>query len=294
MLVGRRLTGLRRDRTHLSLTLRPLGGRRVFLFGLSFALCAFGGLRAHGEQTNCESLPESKRELCWMVVACGALESRERREECYRVAAETSQAPPGGESSDDPPGAEVAKAAEKGDGPAAAREQAAGEEDASRRAGANHEPLVDVADKASEPATDERRGRRWFRWMRRGERGDKATVESVSVSTVASEMTTLEVLTIPRRFNATVTAQVSLVRDRQLLVLDDKLLFEADNRRSSAIDEGERVEVVKASSRRGRSYQIVGQSKRAVTALRLRCEDRDLARETRRKCSVLRRGDAAP
>lgn len=89
---------------------------------------------------------------------------------------------------------------------------------------------------------------------------------------------------IPRRFTAEVTAYRDLVRDRQLVVLDDKLLFEGDNAASSAIRLGDEVRVVKVSSRRGRSYQITGPSRRLFTALRIRCELPDLNADNRRKC----------
>ena len=44
---------------------------------------------------------------------------------------------------------------------------------------------------------------------------------------------------IPRQFSAVVTAYRDLVRDRQLLVLDDRLLFKGDNAASSAIEVGD-------------------------------------------------------
>ena len=95
---------------------------------------------------------------------------------------------------------------------------------------------------------------------------------------------------IPRRFTAEVTAYRDLVRDRQLVVLDDKLLFEGDNAASSAIRVGDEVRVVKVSSRRGRSYQITGPSRRYFTALRIRCEFADLSADNRRKCDRMMGG----
>ena len=89
---------------------------------------------------------------------------------------------------------------------------------------------------------------------------------------------------IPRRFTAKVTSHRDLVRDRQLVVLDDKLLFEGDDAAASAIGVGDEVRVVKVSSRRGRSYQITGPSRRFFTALRIRCENADLNADNRRKC----------
>lgn len=106
-------------------------------------------------------------------------------------------------------------------------------------------------------------------------------------SEVTSKTVLQEVLDIPKRFSAQVTAQRDLVRNRQLLALDDKLLFETDNADTASIDVGDTVDVVKASSLRGRTYQIVGPSKRATTGLRIRCERSDLSVSNRRKCGVL-------
>lgn len=243
---------------------------------------------AWGDETNCDALPESRRELCWMVVACGAMESREQREECFRVAAETLQAP----------------ASDRGQPEPAKSTPVPVEED--RPAPVTMLPAVPTTDDdASEPtASEASERRRWFRWRKRKEAAQAPKVvedapkvehapKSAPESAIVSQTVAQQVLTIPRRFSATVTAHLPLVRDRQLLVLDDKLLFEADNRRSAAIAEGARVDVVKASSFRGRSFQIVGPSKRAVSALRIRCEDGDLTRETRRKCALLDRGDTS-
>ena len=90
--------------------------------------------------------------------------------------------------------------------------------------------------------------------------------------------------TLPRRFTAEVTAHHDLVRDRQLVVLDDALLFEGDRAASSRISVGDEVEVVKASSLRGRRYQITGPTKRPFDALRIRCELHELSVDNRRKC----------
>ena len=92
---------------------------------------------------------------------------------------------------------------------------------------------------------------------------------------------------VPKRFVAEVTAHRDLVRDRQLLVLDGLLLFEGDNAASSRISVGDEVQVVKSSSMRGRRYRIMGPSKRPFDALRIRCEERDLNVDNRRKCERL-------
>ena len=193
---------------------------------------------------HCDELPETRQALCWMVVACGALADEARREECYRVAAESLQH--GGL-----PHATAASEPTTRPSPPAAE----GED----------EPVPVAVQRAAPPA--------------------RTAAEPPSEVTTKRVLT--EVLDIPRRFSARVTVERKLVRNRQLLVLDDKLLFEADNADTARIDAGDTVDVVKASSRRGRSYQIVGPSKRAATGLRIRCERSDLSVDNRRKCGIL-------
>lgn len=176
--------------------------------------------------------------LCWMVVACGALAEENRREECYRVAADSLQHPGS-------PGSEPSPVA---DGP---QEQA-------------EAPVA--ASVVPAPA---------------------APAAVAPPSQVTAKRVMQEVLDIPRRFSAQVTARRKLVRNRLLLVLDGTLLFETDNADTAGIDPGDEVDVVKASSLRGRNYQIVGPSKRAVTGLRIRCERLDLSASNRRKCAML-------
>ena len=98
-----------------------------------------------------------------------------------------------------------------------------------------------------------------------------------------------DVLVIPDRFSATVTGHRKLVRDRQLVVLDGKLLFEGDRAASSRIKEGDTVEVTKISSLRGRTYQITRPKKRPFRALRIRCELAELSSDNRRKCAAMLR-----
>lgn len=228
----------------------------LFLFGLcaaGFSLPAFAQQGAtDGGTTHCDELPEARQALCWMVVACGALDDEGRRAECYRIAVDSLQhggVPPAPASTADAQEEEVPPPA-----PAVVRS----------------EPRP-VAPAKSPPTP------------------------ASQPSEVTTKTVLQEVLDIPKRFSAQVTAQRRLVRNRQLLVLDDKLLFETDNADSASIDVGDTVDVVKASSLRGRSYQIVGPSKRATTGLRIRCERSDLSVGNRRKCGVLAsRNEATP
>lgn len=217
----------------------------AFVAGLSLAstgALAQPDATAGAATIHCDELPETRQALCWMVVACGALADEARREECYRVAAESLQhgGLPHATAASEPNTKPTPPAAEGEDEP------------------------VPVAVQRAAPAQT-----------------------AVPRSEVTTKRVLTEVLDIPRRFSARVTVERKLVRNRQLLVLDDKLLFETDNADTARIDAGDTVDVVKASSRRGRSYQIVGPSKRAATGLRIRCERSDLSVDNRRKCGIL-------
>ena len=113
---------------------------------------------------------------------------------------------------------------------------------------------------------------------------DEPTLSEVAISRTTVDRTVLE---IPSHFVGEVTAHRKLVRDRQLIAVDDRVLFEGDVWRESKIREGNRVEVQKVSSLFGERYRIIGPSKRAVTANRIRCERVELNTDDRRKCSLL-------
>lgn len=224
----------------------------IVLASLGLSVAAFAQQGTGGAPTHCDDLPEMRQALCWMVVACGALADEDRREECYRVAADSLQH--ASSSAAETPAAVV-------------------DVDTAVRVGAE-EQQAEVSGNGAKAQPPSR-----------------ATVGAPS--RVTARTVTREVLDIPNRFSALVTARRKLVRNRQLLVLDGKLLFETDNADTSGIDRGEEVDVVKASSLRGRSYQIAGPSKRAVTGLRIRCERLDLSAGNRRKCAMLPGGGAA-
>ena len=110
-----------------------------------------------------------------------------------------------------------------------------------------------------------------------------------AITEVAITRTTVDrtVLDVPEHFFGEVTAHRKLVRDRQLIAVDDRALFEGDVWRESKIRPGHRVEVQKVSSLFGERYRIIGPSKRAVTANRIRCERVELNTDDRRKCALL-------
>jgi hypothetical protein len=98
---------------------------------------------------------------------------------------------------------------------------------------------------------------------------------------------------VPDRFEAEVTMVRPLIHNRQLIVLDNGLLFESDRARQSHIETGDQVRVKRASSRFGRRYQIAGPVRGAVSAIRLRCEHAEASKDTRRKCALVRERGAA-
>ena len=210
-------------------------------------------LGALGEETaNCDSVPESRRAMCVMVQACATLQDAARREECFRIAADSL-------------GGDVDDGREQSQPPTMSESTVV---EAPATDVADVKPQRDDAESMTVAVQEQPEQSRTARAFKELFRAPPASDEP----------------SIPERFTAEVTAHRDLVHDRQLLVLDGYLLFEGDNAASSSIDVGDEVSVVKASSQRGRRYQIVGPSKRRFDALRIRCERWDLSADNRRKC----------
>ncbi len=91
---------------------------------------------------------------------------------------------------------------------------------------------------------------------------------------------------LARRFSAKVKNVRALVRDRQLVLLDNGLLFEGEG---PAFKIGDNVDVVKARWRWGNSYTIGRPAGRRMQFQRLQCElsDAELSADTSRKCAAL-------
>ena len=232
--------------------------------GALVALPALSG-EGTGADGNCDILPEAQRPMCLMVQACATLPDEKGRLECFAAAAERF--------SESEPGRPLQPIAAKEPEPDAAEESPS---QVRTVAESVEEPRI--VDSVPETADRERSAGPKFGPDRKptGTLGAVRRLFSRSSAPAGPE--------IPKRFTAQVTAHRDLVRDRQLLVLDDKLLLEGDNAASSAIKVGDEVNVVKASSLRGRRYQISGPSKRRFDALRIRCERTDLNVDNRRKC----------
>ena len=186
-----------------------------------------------------------------MVLSCSVIEDAERREQCFRAAADAAE----DEDDGQPPSASA---------PTSAPTPAAPTEDATP---------------ADAPAAES------------SPRERAAQPSPPTANTVTREVVERTVLDIPDRFVAEVRAVHELVRNRQLLVLEGDLLFETDRAAQSRIDIGDEVRVVRASSLFGRRYRISGPARAATSATRLRCERLDLGAETRRKCALIERSD---
>ena len=244
--------------------------RRAFFLSAPLG-CVFGVL-AYGQgqaPVDCGQLPESRQPLCWTVLSCAAIEDEDRRRECFLSALDEAEEQADvaselldvvGPRSSVPvsplsPAPAGAVRAEPG---AAAMEVSTTETATAPAAGPD-----DEAEPAAPPPPAPNR------------------------PTVAKETVERTVLSIPKRFSAEVTAVRSLIHNRQLIVLDNQLLFESDRARESRLEVGDQVEVVRASSFFGRRYRISGPARGAVTATRLRCELIELGAATRRKCALI-------
>lgn len=244
------------------------------------------------EERDCLDLPKAERPFCWMMLSCAAVDDAERRRECFDSVVvryrerSTSNDP---ESSD---GLSPADQAKPGAQSATGVQQPALVVQADSTQPADPAQYEGSAVPAPQRESDGKGERPWWRVLRRpwpardkpAGKTETATVSSVGETTVARK-----VLNIPKRFTAAVTNVHALLHDRQLLVLDGKLLFETERAAYSRINTGDSVEVTRTSELFGERYSIVGTSGGAVRASRLRCESDDRGPETQRKCRMLAR-----
>ena len=199
-----------------------------------------------------------------MVLACAAIDEDAPRQECFRAAAESLASL--GEATDtadqdvspEPVSAEAASTDTPVDvGPAPVRRQAVVDPNTTRTSAAVEEdPTVPSVPTTPAPAVEQRSVQR-------------------------------TVLTIPDRFTAEVTQVRQLLRDRQLVVLDGKLLFEGGQARVSRLKVGDEVRVSRASSLFGSRFRILGPGHRPFTAARIRCERSELTLDKQRKCKLI-------
>ena len=261
--------------------------RRAFFFSVPFAALLFLCFPVAADEAaeNCAELPEAQQAACWMAEGCRRLRDAEQRRECLRLAADLRTAlvaeAEAAETRSDaaeapaPPPAPTTRELEtttvappdesrppQSERPKPAREAVVADEAAPPRpARATTAPAPPAPSRDAEPAISQR------------------TVER-------------KVLDIPKRFVAEITALRRLVRDKQLIALDDQLLFEGDVAAESALKLGDQVDVQRISKGFGDRYRVLGPSQRAVTARRIYCERVELSKQSRRRCSMIGRDDA--
>ena len=124
---------------------------------------------------------------------------------------------------------------------------------------------------------DEPRRRRIFK-------RDAKPEETVTTTTVERS-----VLTIPKRYTGEVSALRNLVRDRQLIALNNQLLFEAERAPGGKLKLGDQVKVTRFSSFLGNRFQLTGPNRRPVNAYRIQCErvQEELNPQNRSRCLLL-------
>lgn len=200
-----------------------------------------------------------------MVLACAAIDDDDRRAECFRAASQRF-----GQSGEEaPPVATAAPESTPSEGLVQPRPTVG-------QPAAPPEPVV-VPNKPStgvetptvaSPPT--------------ARAGQGAVQNAVTERTV-----TQAVLSVPNRFSAKVTAVHALTRDRQLVALDNKLVFEGGQASIARIKVGDPVDVVRTSAFFGRRFRMTGPSHRPFTGSRIRCERLDLSDGNRRKCGAV-------
>ncbi|MDE0660410.1 MAG: hypothetical protein OXI79_12255 [Gammaproteobacteria bacterium] len=247
------------------------------------------------DEQDCLKLPKDEQPFCLMMLSCSAIDDAERRKECFdgviaryqgeRTDSDVAQPP---ESQVQPTAtAEPAQAVE----PAPAVEPAQSVEPRETA-----EPVERDEPTEAQSAADAVERPWWRRVVRvprliRGRSDPPATPPQPETTapapTVGERSVERTVLDIPKRFTAEVTYVRKLVHDRQLVVLDDKLLFETERAAYSRLEAGDSVRVVRTSALFGERYSVAGTTGGAVKASRVQCERTDLGAENRRKCALL-------
>ena len=238
----------------------------------AFCLClGFLGFNAYAEQPSCERLPVYRQEACREIVRCLAIDDAEKSQACLRAASEIPvvetqkhlRPPPRIEPT--PSYEEVAVPTKPSRPP-----------EESKAAPTKKRLRLDIFRRNSDRKEEPRR-RRIFK------RGDKPE-ETVKTTTVERS-----VLTIPKRYTGEITALKILVRDRQLVALDNQLLFEAERALGGKLKVGDQVRVTRISSFLGNRFQLIGPNRRPVSAYRIQCErvKEELNPQNRNRCLLL-------
>ena len=238
----------------------------------AFCLClGFLGFNAYAEESDCERLPVYRQEACREIVRCLAIDDAEKSQACLRSASEIP----------------VVKTQQRRSPPAPIKPTPIYEDVAvttepprppkkSKAAENKKRSRFDIFRRNSDRKEEPPR-RRIFK------RDDKPE-EVVTTTTVERA-----VLTIPKRYTGKVTALKTLVRDRQLVALDNQLLFEADRAPGGKLKVGDQVRVTRISSFLGNRFQLIGPNRRPVSAYRIQCErvKEELNPQNRNRCLLL-------
>ena len=90
----------------------------------------------------------------------------------------------------------------------------------------------------------------------------------------------------PDSFTGEVTRIHQSVLERQVIALDNSYVFTSDLAKQARLKVGQMVEAERARSRirSGRSWRLMGPSKRPIDAFRIRCERDDIGSDNRRRC----------
>ena len=258
---------------------------------------------------HCDAVPEAEQPLCRILARCEALTAEDAKDECVRTARALGKMLQ--DDADRESGADPMSGADRESG-------------ADRQSG---------AEQATEPVPEAERPR-WRRWLRRPGRTAPEQPETVSAPVAvvsepasapgpadqdpapvappapppsriteadADEVEITEtvvdrtVFEIPRRFEGNVTAFRRLVRDRQLIAVDDRLLFLGDVADESNIEVGDTVLVRRTSSMfGGERYIITGPSERSIAGRRILCERVELNKVNRNRCATLVGTETSP
>ena len=243
--------------------------RRFRRWAFCLCLCSFGFI-AYPEESACERLPAHRQETCQEVVRCLAIKDAEKSQACLRSASDIPVVEP--QERPQPAGSVATTRYEEVTIPKAST--AAPQE--STAPSTKKRTRFDIF-RRDDNRKDEPRRRRIFN------REDKPE-ETVTQTTVERS-----VLSIPNRYTGEITALKTLVRDRQLVALDNQLLFEAERAPGGNLKVGDRVNVVRISSFLGNRFQLTGPNRRPVNANRIQCErvKEELNPQNRNRCLLL-------
>ena len=245
---------------------------------LCMAIAATLAVGAAAATPDCDAVADDERPLCRIMARCEALTDHDAKTECLRTAEAL-----GAMLRDDP--AEPVSAVAPVD---AASEERPRWRRWLRLPGRSAPVQPAVAESAPAPAMPpdaKQEPEHVAPPAPPPARAGEAVGPEVAITQTVVDRTVFE---IPGRFEGVVTAFRRLVRDRQLIAVDDRLLFLGDVADESNIEVGDAV-LVRRTSRMfgGERYIITGPSERSVSGRRILCERIELNKVNRSRCANL-------